>query len=69
MATVLITRPSGCSITTGPFAMTQGAALSNILARWGARITWTAQREFAAPLVRAVMAHKASAAFLHAMIP
>jgi hypothetical protein len=67
MATALITRPSGCYLISGSFAMSQGAALAHIMARWGARITWSIQREFAAPLVRAVMAHKASAAFLQAL--
>ena len=69
MGVALITRTTGCYLTEGPFAMSRGAALAHLLGKWGARLTWCAQREYAASLVRAVMDHKASSNFLQALAP
>ncbi len=43
-AAIVVTKPEGCSLLQGPFAMTHTSALQTILRTWGARITWTAQR-------------------------
>jgi len=46
-ATILVTRPGGCSLLQGPFALSINGALHKILNSWGSRLTWTAQREHA----------------------
>jgi hypothetical protein len=63
MASVLIKRPAGCGLLQGPFAIPPTVALGRILASWGARLTWAAQREHAAQIVRAVETHKTADAF------
>ncbi len=40
-------------------------ALSKVLNCWGARLTWTAQKEHVAHVIRGVEAHKAVVAFLY----
>jgi hypothetical protein len=50
-ATILVTRPGGCSLLQGPFALSTNGALLKILNTWGSRLTWTAQREHAAQIV------------------
>jgi hypothetical protein len=47
-ATTLVTKPSGCPLMKGPFALSMKGALRKILNTWGARLTWTAQRQHAA---------------------
>ena len=46
-ASILVTKLEGCSLLRGPFALTPTGAFTKILRTWGARITWTAQREHA----------------------
>ena len=46
-ATTLVTRPSGCSVMKGPFALSVKGAVRRILNAWGAILTWTAQRQHA----------------------
>ena len=63
-ASLLIKRSSGCSLLQGPFAVPPSVTLSKVLSSWGNRITWTAQRELAAQVIRGSEAHKSFAAFL-----
>jgi hypothetical protein len=63
-ATILVTRPGGCSLLQGPFALSLNGALHKILNTWGSRLTWTAQREHAAQIVSAMDSFYASAQFL-----
>jgi len=63
-ASLMIRRPSGCRLLQGPFAVPPTVALAKILSAWGTRLTWTAQREYAAQIVRAVETHKAASDFL-----
>ncbi len=46
-----------------PFALTHTGALNTILRTWGARITWTAQREHASQILRGVQTFHDGAAF------
>jgi hypothetical protein len=62
-ASLMIKRPSGCRLLQGPLAVPPTVALSKVLSAWGARLTWTAQREYAAQIVKAVETHKAAASF------
>ena len=63
-ATILVTRPGGCSLLQGPFALSINGTLHKILNTWGSRVTWTTQREHAAQIVRAMDAFYAGAHFL-----
>ena len=47
--------------------MPPSVALSKVLNTWGARLTWVAQKEHAAQVIRGVEAHKAAAAFLYSV--
>jgi len=40
-ATTLVTKPSGCSLMKGPFALSMKGALRRILNTWGAKLTLT----------------------------
>ena len=53
-ATILVTKPGGCSLLQGPFALSINGALHKILNSWGSRLTWTAQREHASQIVGAM---------------
>jgi hypothetical protein len=55
-ASILVTKPEGCSLLQGPFALTHTGALQKIMRTWGARITWTAQREHAGQILRGMQA-------------
>ena len=48
MADFVVGRPSGCRLLQGTFALSEFAAASWILRRWGSRITWTIERACAA---------------------
>ena len=63
-ATILVTKPEGCVLLKGPFALTHTGALHKILRIWGSRLTWIAQREHANQLVRAMHAFYDSSAFV-----
>ena len=63
-ASLMIRRPSGSRLLHGPFAVPPTVALGKVLSSWGMRINWTAQREHAAQVVRAVETHKVAAAFI-----
>ena len=63
-ATILVTRPGGCSLLQGPFALSINDALHKILNTWGSLLTWTAQREHAAHIVGAMDAFYVGAHFL-----
>ena len=54
LATQLVTRPEGCPLLKGPFALSHMGAFKKIMHTWGACLTWTAQREHAAQIVRSV---------------
>ena len=41
-ATILVTRPGGCALFQGPFALSLNGALLKIMNTWGSRLTWTA---------------------------
>ncbi len=63
-ATILVSRPGGCSLLRGPFALSLNGALHKILNMWGSRLTLTAQREHAAQIVSAMDSFYASSHFL-----
>ena len=65
----MIRRPSGCRLLQGPFAVPPTVALAKVLSAWGARLTWAAQREHAAQIIRSVETHKAAAAFISSSLP
>jgi hypothetical protein len=46
-ASIMITKREGCSLLKGPFSLTHTGAIKKIPRTWGARISWTAQREHA----------------------
>jgi len=54
----LIKRPSRCRLLQGHFAIPPTVALAKVLEAWGSRLTWAAQREYEAQLVRAMQIHK-----------
>ncbi len=62
-ASILVTKPEGCSLLRGPFALTYTGALKKILRTWGARISWTAHREHASLILRGLQAFHDSEAF------
>ena len=62
--TILVTKPEGCSLLRGPFALTHSGALHKILGFWGTRLTWTAQREHASNIVRGMQSFFDSYAFM-----
>ena len=63
-ASFMINRPSGCRLLQGPLAIPPTIALAKVLAVWGARLTLTAQREYATRKIRAVKTHKAAVDFV-----
>jgi hypothetical protein len=50
-ATLLVMRPKGCSLTSGPFALSMNGALRKILQSWGSKLAWITQRQHAAQIV------------------
>jgi hypothetical protein len=44
-ATIVVTKPEGCSLLRGPFALTHSGALHKILRCWGSCLTCITQRE------------------------
>jgi hypothetical protein len=64
LATQLVTRPGGCPLMRGPFALSHMGALKKTLHTWRACLTWTTQREFVAQIVRSVDSFHACTAFL-----
>jgi len=62
-ASILVTKPEGCSLSRGPFALTHSGALKEILCTWGARITWTTQREHVGQILRGLQAFHDGVAF------
>ena len=60
-ASIMVTKPEGCSLLRGP--LTHTGALKKILRTWGARITWTAQREHAGRILRGMQAFHDGVAF------
>ncbi len=63
-ATILVTRPCGCILLQGPFALSLNSVLYKIPNTWAPRLTWTAQSEHAAHIVRAMDAFYAGSHFL-----
>jgi hypothetical protein len=63
-ASQLVMRPSGCSLMAGPFALSLNGALRKLIFTWGARLTWTAQRQHAAQILIGMDSFFANAAFL-----
>ena len=53
-ASLLIKRSSGCCLLQAPFAIPLVVALSKVLNSRGARLTWAAQREHTAQIIRGV---------------
>ena len=51
-ATILVTKPKGCSLLHGPFALTHTGAMQNMFGTRGSRLTWTTQRDYANELER-----------------
>ena len=46
-ATIVATRPEGCSLLQGPFALNHSGALHKIMRTWRSLLTWTTPREYA----------------------
>jgi len=65
-ASQLVLRPNGCSLLSGPFALSLNGALRKLLFTWGARLTWTAQRHHAAQILLGMDSFFANASFLSA---
>jgi len=63
-ATTLVTKPSGCSLMKGPFALTMKGALRRILNAWGARLTWTDERQHTAQTLHNMESFYSCASFL-----
>ena len=63
-ATIMVTRPGGCSLHQGSFALSLNGALHKILNTRGSRLTWTAHREYAAQIVCAMDSIDATSHFL-----
>ena len=63
-ATIVVTRPDGCSLLQDPFALNHFGALHKILRCRGSRLTWTAQREHASQIVRGLQAFYDSISFV-----
>jgi len=62
-ASILVTKPEGCSLLKRPFALTHTGALKKILMTWGARITWTTHREHVGQILRGLHAFYDGVAF------
>ena len=62
-ASILVTKPEGCSLLRGPFALTHSGALKKIMCTSGARITWTTQREHDGQILRGLQAFHDGVAF------
>ena len=62
-ALILVIKPEAYFLLQGPFALTHTGALHKILRTWGARITWTTQREHAGQIIRGMQAFYDSVAF------
>ncbi len=63
-ASIAVTRPEGCPLLQGPFALTHSGALHKILRTWRAYLTWTAQREHASKIVKGMHAFYDANAFV-----
>ena len=63
-ASILVNNPSGCKLMMGPFALNMTSAFHKILNHWGFVLTWTAQREHAAQIVRGMESFYSSHAYL-----
>ncbi len=63
-ATIAVTKPEGCSLLQGPFALTHSGALHKIMRVWGSLLTWTAQGEHASQIVRGMQVFYDSSAFI-----
>ena len=63
-ASLLIKRSSGRRLLQGPFAIPPSVALSKVLNCWGARLTWAAQKEYAAQVIRGVESRKFATSFI-----
>jgi len=50
-ATFLVTKPDGCGLMQGPFALSLNGALRKILNTWGLRLAWTTHHEHSAQIV------------------
>jgi hypothetical protein len=63
-ASILVTKPEGCSLLRGPFVLTHTGALKKITRTWGGRITWTTHhREHASQIMRGLQAFHDGVAF------
>ena len=60
----MVTRPEGCPLLQGYFALTHYGVLHKILRLWGPSLTWTGQREHASTIVRGLHAFYDSIAFV-----
>ena len=60
----MVTRPEGCSLLQGPFALTPSGALYKILLCWGSCLTWTTRRDHVSQIVRGLQAFYDSTAFV-----
>ncbi len=63
-ASLLFKRSSSCRLLQGPFAVPPSVALSKVLNCWGARLSWEAQKEHDAQVIRGVEMRKVADAFM-----
>jgi hypothetical protein len=63
-ATQRVMRPNGCTLMSGQFALSLYGALKKLLFTWGARLTWTAQRQHVAQILNGMDSFFANATFL-----
>jgi hypothetical protein len=61
---MLVTRPSGCSLMRGPFALFLNGALGKIIHTWGSTLTRTAQRQHSAQILSDMDSFFASSSLL-----
>ncbi len=62
-ASILVTKPEGCTLLHCPFALTHTRAMHMMLRIWESRLTWTAQREHASQVARGMHAFYDGATF------
>ena len=63
-ASSLVTKPGGCALLQGPFALSLNGALRKVLHTWGSCITLKTQRKHATYTVERMVAFQASSNLL-----
>jgi hypothetical protein len=63
-ATIVVTKPEGCSLLHVPFALTHSRVLHKIMRSWETRLAWIAQREHESRIVRGMQSFYDFVAFM-----